>query len=242
MQKQFPIGIFISLATVVLISLGGGYLLYRVMGGAPPFKPGLPRAAAGEQEAGPRGPAPGVSATGYLVMHLRSRVEMSPDTGLAAYDMALDNKGFAPECPGKVVQTDHRAQGYDFWTEEEGAIAEADSVVCLPATVAAPGAVFPTEAVAARVELDEDDAAALPEAQGVGRGMAVFVQTGKAGYLLYAGGVTVKGCAASCGAGAAAGVSVTRVSRALSEDRFLFTVPVAEHKRLNAAAVVPVTQ
>jgi hypothetical protein len=240
MQKQFPLGLVISVATVVLLSVGGGYLLYRVMGGAPPFKPSLQRAAAGESDLG--SPVLVPDAAGYLVVHLRSRVEMSPATGLASYDMAMENQGFALACSGKVVQTDHRAQGQDFWSEEDGAIAEADSVVCLPATASAPGAVLPTEAVAARVEFDDDDVATLPDVKGVGRGMAVFVQTGKAGYLLYAGGITAKGCAASCGEGAAAGVSVTRVSRALSEDRFLFTVPMAENKRVNAAAVVPVTQ
>jgi hypothetical protein len=244
MNKQFPWGIILSLVAIVLISLGGGYLLYRVIDEASPFRPvAVPEKPAASPPAGPPVRAVSVAdAEGYLVINLRASVELSPSTGAAAYESALENKGFSQDCPGKVVATDFRSQGKDYWSEEEGAIADAQAVVCLPATSRAFTDAFGTEVSEARVSLDDDDAAALPSARLEGKGKSVFVQTGKSGYLLYAGGVTAKSCDSGCEAGAAAGVSVTRVSRPLAEDRFVFSVPAGDAKSLNVAAALPVTQ
>jgi hypothetical protein len=242
MNKHFPWGIFLSLSTIVAISFGGAYLIYRILDGPDPFKTIERTPGKMTPVTTPVRTASAADTDGYLVIHLRASVEMSPDTGVPAFDMALENKGFSAECPGKVVSSDHRAQGKDYWTEEEGALASADSLVCLPATSKAVPVAVTNEVSEAAVMLDEEDAAQFPSAVLEAKGQAVFIQTGKAGYLLYAGGISAKSCATGCGAGAAAGVSVTRMSRALSEDRFVFNVPAGDSQTLDVVTIVPVTR
>lgn len=241
MNKQFPWGIVVSLVAIVLIAVGGAYLLYRIVNEVSPFKPVAKLGApAARPPASP--PAAPDAVKGFLVLHLRASVEMSPDTGAAAFDLALENKGFAQECPGKVVTLDHRATSQDFWSEEEGAIAKSDSVICLVATDKATVGEMDGPASPARTVLDDNDASQYPDAVVESQGKSAFVQTGKANYMLYVGGVSFKSCAAGCDAGAAAGVSVTKVKRALSEDRFVFSVPAGDSKTVGVAATVPGTQ
>lgn len=243
MNKQFPWGIVVSLVAIVLISVGGAYLLYRIANEASPFKPVVklgapatstpppaPAAAAGERE------------SGFLVLSLRASVEMSPDTGEVAFDLAMENKGFAMECPGKVVTLDHRATSKDFWSEAEGALAKTDSVICLAATEKATVGDMTGPSSPSRTVLDDNDASQYPDAVVESQGKSAFVQTGKANYMLYVGGVSFKSCAAGCDAGAAVGVSVTKVRRALSEDRFVFSVPAGDNKTVGVAATVPSVQ
>lgn len=240
MNKQFPWGIVVSLVAIVLISVGGAYLLYRIINEGSPFKPTQAHVAA--RNAPPEGnvsaAASDPAASGFMVLHLRASVEMSPDSGTAAFDLAIENRGFEKECPGKVVTLDHRTQSQDFWSEEEGAIAQSDSVVCLAANEADARAEVAGAPDATRTALDDDDAAQYPDAVIEAKAHSVFVKVGSSGYMLYAGGAVFKSCAAGCEAGAAVGLSVTKVKRALSEDRFVFAVPAGDSKTVSVAAIV----
>lgn len=242
MNKQFPWGIVVSLVAIVLISVGGAYLLYRIANEASPFKPVVKLGAPAPLTPSPAPAGAAVEVSGFLVLGLRASVEMSPDTGEVAFDLALENKGFAPECPGKVVTLDHRATSQDFWSEAEGAVAKTDSVICLAATDKATVGEMSGPGSLARTVLDDNDASQYPDAVVESQGKSAFVQTGKANYMLYVGGVSFKSCAAGCDAGAAVGVSVTKVRRALSEDRFVFSVPAGDSKTVGVAATVPSAQ
>jgi hypothetical protein len=244
MDKRFPWGIIASLVVIASVSVGGGYLLYRIIDSAKPLKAG-----ASEPRSTGTPPAAAVPSTetssgtpGYLVVHLRAAAEMSPDTGDSAFDAVLENKGFATECPGKVVTNDHRGQAKDFWSEEEGATADTDSVVCLPAFSTVSGEAFAGETSPGRVTVDDTDAAEFPDEVFRTQGRSLFVETGKAKYMLYAGGISAKRCKGECEGGVAVGVSVTRVSRPLPEDRFVFSVPVGDSRAVNVAASAPMAQ
>lgn len=240
MKKLFPARTVIAIAAIIMISIGGAYALYRIIETPPPFK---------SQDAAPEVLSrPGVllnvtpAVPGYQVIQLRASVEMSPDTGTVAFDIAMEGRGFMTECPGTVVPVDHRKQTTDYWSEEEGALAEAKTLVCLPTTSNVPPPAFTDKVSDARVVLDEDDAELHPLAVFEAKGTAVFVHTDKGGYLLYAGGISAKSCDSGCDAGIAAGVSVTKVSRPLNEDRFVFAVPAGDSKILSVVAALAVIQ
>lgn len=244
MNKQFPWGIVVSLVAIVLISVGGAYLLYRIINEGLPFKPvQAPLSVVGAPASnGIKATSPGSAPAGFLVLHLRASVEMSPDSGSAAFDVTVESRGYATVCPGKVVTLDHRTQSQDFWSEEEGAIAQSDSVVCLAASESDAIAKVDGASGVARTVLDDDDVAEYPEADVEAQAQSVFVKIGSGGYMLFAGGAVFKSCAAGCEAGAAAGVSVTKVKRALSEDRFVFAVPAGDSKTVSVAAIVSGTK
>jgi len=244
MNKHFPWGVVASLLVIVAVSVGGGYLLYRIIDGASPLRVEKAPAIKPPEKVAAVKPAPvaPAAAEGFLLVHLRSTAEMSPDTGESAFDVAIESKGFVTECSEKVVAMDHRVQKRDYWSEEEGASAEVSSLVCLPATALVAGTEFGAEASTARAVLEEEDASTFPQASVEGKGKVVFVHTGKAGFMLYAGGATAKTCESGCEAGLASGVSVMKVSRPMTEERFLFTVPVGDSKTLNVTATVPLSQ
>lgn len=245
MDKQFPWGIVASLVVIAAVSTGGGYLLYRIIDGSQPIKAGVTRSS---QVSAPA-PAentlvvPTAAGTpGFLVIQMRAAAEMSPDTGQPSFDVALENQGFATDCPGKVVGSDHRSQKKDFWTSDEGATAETESVVCLPALSTVSTADFPGETAAGRVTVDDTEASEFPDEIFQTRGRSVYVQTGTANYMLYAGGISGKRCKDECEGGVAVGVGVTRVGRPLSEDRFVFSLPMGDSRELNVAASAPMAQ
>jgi hypothetical protein len=243
MDKRFPWGIVASLVVIVSVSIGGGYLLYRIIDSTNPVKAGAGQPSAKIVDA-PVAPVATteVGTAGYLVVQLRATAEMSTDTGQPAFDATLENRGFATECPGKVVPNDHRAQARDFWSEEEGATAETESVVCLPALSTVTTSAFPGETADGQVTVDDTDAAEFPAEVFRTQGRSLYVATGKANYMLYAGGISAKRCKDECEGGVAVGVSVTRVSRPLSEDRFVFAVPVGDSRTLNVSASAPMAQ
>lgn len=243
MDKQFPWGIVASLVVIVSVSIGGGYLLYRIIDSARPVKPGAVRPVV-EQEAAAIGPktVSNVEAPGFLVVHLRATAEMSPDQGQPAFDVTLENKGFATECPGKSVPNDHRAQETDYWTPEEGATAEVESLVCLPALASLSAADFPGNTAPGRVTVDDTEVEEFPEDIFQTQGRSLYVDTGRGRYMLYAGGISAKRCKEECEGGVAVGVSVTRVSRPLSEDRFVFAVPMGDSRAVNVSASAPMAQ
>jgi hypothetical protein len=92
------------------------------------------------------------------------------------------------------------------------------------------------------VTVDDTEASEYPEDVFQTQGRSLYVETGKANFMLYAGGISAKRCKDECEGGVAVGLSVTRVSRPLSEDRFVFAVPMGDSRAVTASASAPMAQ
>ena len=182
---------------------------------------------------------------GFLVLRLRAAAELTDAAATPAFEGTIENRGFATACDGKVVTLNMRSQDHGKGGSEEGAVAEVDTVVCLPALKEVKGEAVAADGMPEVAPQMEDEAKQVYEQASLGgAARARVIDTGRGQYQVFIGAVSFAGCAAPCASGKAWGttaqVGVVKVMRPLDNENYLFSVPAGSGSTVSLNMAVPV--
>lgn len=234
-----------ALGFVAAVGMAG---VYWVAKNPPNFKDvhqNLPKSVPAVPEQFRAGVGPAGLEEGFLVLRLRAAAELTDAAATPLFEGEIENRGFATSCDGKVVTLNMRAQDQGKSGSEEGAVAEVDTVVCLPAQKEVKGETVAADTMAEIApQMEEEEKQVYDKASVAGAARAKVIDTGRGVYQVFIGAVSFSGCAAQCDApkpwGTAAQVGVAKVSHALDNENYLFTVPAGNAGSVSLNAAVPV--
>lgn len=239
MNKHFPwvpVGIA---ALIVALGGAGAYGLLKYMGEPSWAKSVGPARSAVWVTTPTGGSGAAAGEQGYLVVKVNVAGQMEgAERAKTAHGSAVVT-GFSTSCPGKVVMLDFRAIQSDLWAPDDAATPSLEATLCFPSKNGGiPTASLISDLATAQVEVDGDDVKTHPAFSPTAFSRAVVLDTGVFKYLLLASVGFWQECDDDCGAGASAGISVTRVFHNASEARFNFIAPVDEESNVEYSSVI----